>query len=164
VDTKQIKELMSAMEESGVTKMVLKEKAGFELQLERHVPISESTLVPAPSMHFYRHSERHHEFPHVQQGALPHVEDKKTEHAVEQKQEGVYITSPMVGTFYTASSPEHMPFVKVGDTVHEGMVVCIIEAMKVMNEVKATKGGTIAEVCMDNGHPVEFGTRLFRIV
>lgn len=74
-----------------------------------------------------------------------------------------YITSPMVGTYYSASSPEDAPYVKVGDRVDAETVVCIIEAMKVMNEVKAGMSGVIREVCIDNSQPVEFGTKLFRI-
>ena len=70
----------------------------------------------------------------------------------------------MVGTLYASSSPDNPPFVKVGDKVSEQTIVCIVEAMKVMNEVKAGISGTVAEVCIDNGHPVEFGTKLFRIV
>jgi acetyl-CoA carboxylase biotin carboxyl carrier protein len=77
---------------------------------------------------------------------------------------GKYVTAPLVGTFYAAASPDDPHFVKVGDRVEENTVVCIIEAMKVMNEVKAGISGTIAEVLVDNSHPVEFGTKLFRIV
>ena len=78
--------------------------------------------------------------------------------------DGKFITSPMVGTFYKTPSPEDPVFVKVGDKVEENTIVCIIEAMKVMNEVKAGVSGVIAEICLDNAHPVEFGSKLFRIV
>lgn len=81
----------------------------------------------------------------------------------EEKVEGKFVTSPMVGTFYTSPSPEDPTFVKVGDRVEENTVVCIIEAMKVMNEVKAGISGVVAEILVDNAHPVEFGTKLFRI-
>ena len=74
-----------------------------------------------------------------------------------------FITSPMVGTFYASPTPDDPVFAKVGDTVTENQVVCIIEAMKVMNEVKAGVNGVVEEVLMDNSHPVEFGTKLFRI-
>ncbi|QLH35463.1 MAG: acetyl-CoA carboxylase biotin carboxyl carrier protein [Parachlamydiaceae bacterium] len=75
----------------------------------------------------------------------------------------VYITSPMVGTFYTTPSPDDPAFVKVGDKVDKNTVVCIVEAMKVMNEIKSGVAGTVAEILVENGHPVEFGTKLFRI-
>ncbi len=76
---------------------------------------------------------------------------------------GVYITSPMVGTFYTSSSPENPAYVKVGDTVSGDSVVCIIEAMKIMNEIQAEQSGDIAELLVENGQPVEYGQRLFRL-
>ena len=73
------------------------------------------------------------------------------------------ITSPMVGTFYGSASPEAGPFVTVGQEVTEDTVVCIIEAMKVMNEIKAELRGTIAEMVAENGKPVQFGQALFRV-
>ena len=73
------------------------------------------------------------------------------------------IASPMVGTFYRSGSPDGPPFVDVGKTVTEDTVVCIIEAMKVMNEIKAEASGVIAEVVAENGKPVQFGQVLFRV-
>ena len=76
---------------------------------------------------------------------------------------GAAITSPMVGTFYGAPTPEAPPYVSVGTAVTEDTVVCIVEAMKVMNEIKAEKSGTICEVVAEDGRPVQFGDVLFRI-
>lgn len=73
------------------------------------------------------------------------------------------ITSPMVGTFYAAPSPDAPNYVKVGDTVSEGTVICIVEAMKVMNEIKAEISGTVVEIAAENGKPVQFGQALFRL-
>jgi acetyl-CoA carboxylase biotin carboxyl carrier protein len=73
------------------------------------------------------------------------------------------IVSPMVGTFFRAGSPDAPPFVDVGKAVTEETVVCIIEAMKVMNEIKAETSGVIAEVVAENGKPVQFGQALFRV-
>ena len=73
------------------------------------------------------------------------------------------IVSPMVGTFYRAGSPDASPFVDVGKTITEETVVCIIEAMKVMNEIKAETSGVIAEVMAENGKPVQFGQVLFKV-
>ncbi len=73
------------------------------------------------------------------------------------------ITSPMVGTFYAASDPESPPFIKIGDRVSPDSVVCIIEAMKVFNEIKAEKAGIIETIEVNNGAPVEFGQALFRL-
>ncbi len=73
------------------------------------------------------------------------------------------VVSPMVGTFYRAPSPESPPFVEVGTRVSEGTTLCIIEAMKLMNELEAEVSGTIAEICVENAEPVEYGQVLFRI-
>ena len=78
--------------------------------------------------------------------------------------EGEIIKSPMPGTFYAAPSPDQPSFVKVGDTVHDETIVCIVEAMKVMNEIKAECRGKIVEVLVDKGDPVEYGQPLFRVV
>ncbi len=71
------------------------------------------------------------------------------------------VTAPMVGTFYRAGSPEALPFVREGDLVDEGQVICVIEAMKLFNEIQAEKGGRIARVLVDNASPVEYGQPLF---
>ena len=76
---------------------------------------------------------------------------------------GESILSPMPGTFYSASSPESDPFVKVGDTISKGDTLCIIEAMKIMNEIESEKSGVIKEVIVENGNPVEFNQPLFII-
>jgi acetyl-CoA carboxylase biotin carboxyl carrier protein len=76
---------------------------------------------------------------------------------------GHVVTSPMVGTFYRSSSPGGTPLVEVGSSVKEGEPVCIIEAMKIMNEIEATHTGTITKVLCENGQPVEFGQPLFVI-
>ena len=73
------------------------------------------------------------------------------------------ITSPMVGTFYSAPSPDSPAYVQVGQTVTPDTVVCIVEAMKVMNEIKAEISGTIVEICTENGKPVQFGQALFKV-
>ena len=76
---------------------------------------------------------------------------------------GKVVKSPMVGTYYRAASPGAKPFVEVGDTIKAGDAVCIIEAMKVMNEIKAEKSGTICALVAEDGTPVQFGDVLFRI-
>ena len=74
-----------------------------------------------------------------------------------------YVTSPIVGTFYRAPSPETDPFVRVGDFVEKGSVVCIVEAMKLMNEIESEVAGEIVSIPVENGQPVEYGERLFAI-
>ncbi len=143
MDLKQIEKLMAAMERSSIRRLALKQE-GFEIELERG---GSNEVVYAPQI--------------VQEHAtLPSPQ----EHPKETKAPtGKFVTSPMVGTYYSAPSPEDPPFVKVGDRVEEDTVLCIIEAMKVMNEVKSGVKGTIVEVLLKNGDPVEFGSNIFRI-
>jgi len=74
-----------------------------------------------------------------------------------------HVTSPFVGTFYRAPSPESDPFVDVGDSIVPGQILCIVEAMKLMNEIEAEVAGTIVEILVESGKPVEYGDLLFRI-
>ncbi len=83
--------------------------------------------------------------------------------AKEEKKSGTPITSPMVGTFYMAPSPDSAPFVTVGGSVKQGDVVCIIEAMKMMNEIKAEVAGKVVEICVEDGQPVEYGQVLMYV-
>ncbi|MEE2775846.1 MAG: acetyl-CoA carboxylase biotin carboxyl carrier protein [Acidobacteriota bacterium] len=77
--------------------------------------------------------------------------------------EGHVLPSPIVGTFYAASSPDAEPYAKVGDRVEKGQVVCIVEAMKLMNEIECDVAGVVLKIFAENGHPVEFGEPLFCI-
>ena len=81
-----------------------------------------------------------------------------------QEKEGTYVRSPAVGVFYAAPSPDSKPFVAVGDTVQRGDTLCIIEAMKLMNEITSDIDGEIVEICVGNGQVVEYDQPLFRIV
>jgi len=153
VELKQIKELMAAMERAGLKKISIKEKDGSELMLERAEENQGHLQHQAPAYQPHTHPVYHPPSPVVK---APHPEPEK---AVE----GRFVTSPMVGTYYSSPSPDDPIFVKVGDRVEENTVVCIIEAMKVMNEVKAGVSGVIAEIYINNGHPVEFGTKIFRV-
>ena len=85
------------------------------------------------------------------------------EETSEEVEEETYITSPIVGTFYSAPSPEAKAFVKVGDRVKAGEAVCILEAMKLMNEIESDYDGTIAEILVENGQAVEYGQPLFKL-
>ena len=81
-----------------------------------------------------------------------------------QEKEGTYVRSPAVGVYYAAPSPDSKPFVAVGDTVQRGDTLCIIEAMKLMNEITSDIDGEIVEICVGNGQVVEYDQPLFRIV
>ena len=88
---------------------------------------------------------------------------QKPEENAEPEVQGKAITSPMVGTFYSASAPDAAPFVEIGSEVAVGDVVCIIEAMKLMNEIKSEQAGKIIKICVKNGDPVEFGQVLMYV-
>jgi acetyl-CoA carboxylase biotin carboxyl carrier protein len=81
------------------------------------------------------------------------------------EEEGAFhmVTSPIVGTFYLAPNPESEPYVKLGDQVHEGSILCLVEAMKLMNEIPSDADGEIVRIYVENGHPVEYGQKLFGI-
>lgn len=167
VELKQIKELMAAMGRTGTKRITLK-KENFELIIERdeqssgripeHLDFSDETFKqPQVWSRADQALSRGSELP-SRSTASPAVAEAPKEDVASQ-----FVTSPMVGTFYAAPSPEDPPFIKVGDRVEKNSVVCIIEAMKVMNEIKANVAGIVAEVLVEAGQPVEFGSKLFRI-
>ena len=90
--------------------------------------------------------------------------DEQELNSNEQKEEGTIVTSPMVGTFYMKPSPDSEPYVEIGSNVKKGSVLCIIEAMKLMNEIESEYDGKIAEIFVKDGETVEYGKPLFRIV
>jgi acetyl-CoA carboxylase biotin carboxyl carrier protein len=146
VDLKEIKALIDLMQKNGLTAFEM-EKDGFRISLAKETgygpalayapPAAPAAAAPAP-------------VEAAPAEATPVVAGKE-------------IASPMVGTFYTSASPESPAFVTVGQQVTPDTVVCIIEAMKVMNEIKAEQAGTITEVAAENGQPVQFGQALFRL-
>lgn len=141
MDIEKVKEYIKLLEESDLKKLTIKEKDS-ELALEK-----EDAYPPM-----------------MAQVPIPVSSHKVTESGESIFEDGSFITSPMVGTFYQKSAPDQPSFVQKGDRVEEDTVVCIIEAMKVMNEVKAGISGVVAEILVDDNHPVEYGTKLFRIV
>lgn len=137
----EIRSLAGIMKESGLTSLEVSED-GVKVRLEKKPP-----LPPVPPMPQAAPCVQAAEAPAAQAGAERYRE----------------IKSPMVGVFYAAASPENEPFVKVGSAVKKGDVVCIIEAMKLLNEINADTEGEIAEVCAENGQVVEYGQTLFRL-
>lgn len=97
------------------------------------------------------------------QVAAPQAAPTAIETVVPTAAAGIPITSPMVGTFYRKPAPDSPNFVEVGDTISEGQTICIIEAMKVMNEIKAEKSGKVLSIAVDDSTPVQFGDTLFTI-
>ena len=143
MDLKDIKAIIDLMQKNGLTAFEM-EKGGFRIALAK-----ESALTPAVS---------YAPAPVAAAPALAAATPAEAAPAASGKE----IASPMVGTFYTSPSPESPAFVKVGQKVTPDTVVCIIEAMKVMNEIKAEVSGTITEVAAENGQPVQFGQALYR--
>jgi len=167
VELRQIKELMTAMGRSGIKKLSLK-KEGIELTLEREehsFSQREDLTLDFPEEPLYRRENEKRKSAALARGQelSANLAAAPSADLAANDTTSVYVTSPMVGTFYASPSPEDPPFVKVGDTVDKNTLMCIVEAMKVMNEVKAGVSGIVAEIMVEAGHPVEFGTKLFRI-
>lgn len=172
METKQIKELMTAMERTRTKKLSIT-KDDFELVLEREDCAGPGFRSEERFFDLLDEGQREAELKIKTSEALSHAGDnpsKQLKHLIhsdtssKEDAKGSYITSPMVGTFYTSPSPDENSFIKVGQKVEKNTIVCIIEAMKVMNEIKANASGTISEILIESGQPVEFGTKLFRIV
>jgi len=144
-DVKEIKAIISLMEKHDLSVFEI-EKEGFRLKLEKS-PSTRRTAAALP------------EATSPPKGASTAPAAPRSIETVPLKD----IVSPMVGTFYCSASPDSPPFVDIGKSVTEDTVVCIIEAMKVMNEIKAETTGVVAEVVAENGKPVQFGQVLFRV-
>ena len=150
IDYDEVRKLISLLEEKNLSL--------FELEVEGlKVKIARSAPAPAPAA------------PAPAPAALPQSpEAAAAAEAQVQADEAAkghhFMTSPMVGTFYRAPDPTSAPFVDVGDTVKKGQTLCIIEAMKLMNEIEADIDGTVVEIYVENAKPVEFGQKLFAIL
>lgn len=144
----KIEKLVKIIEESSLQEFSIQEG---DIKIKMSKRAGESVAVPfAPGMGMP-----------VAGTAAP--EAAAIEETSEEVEEETYITSPIVGTFYSAPSPEAKAFVKVGDRVKAGETVCILEAMKLMNEIESDFDGKVAEIYVENGQAVEYGQPLFRI-
>lgn len=164
MEIKHIKELMAVMGRTGTKRLMIK-KEGFELELERQ---DNGRIIDPVMEHHDEAMLRHDNGSYRASLALARSQEMSAAPLVSGSRQveevaGVFVTSPMVGTYYSTPSPDDPSFVRVGDKVEKHTVVCIIEAMKVMNEVKSGVSGVVAEILVENGHPVEFGTKLLRI-
>lgn len=158
MELKQIKELMAAMGRTGTKRVAIK-KEGFEIEIER----ADGGAFKVPEAFELAEENFNKTDDALRRATMSTAPLTQSPNESKEDSNAVYITSPMVGTFYTTPSPDDPAFVKVGDKVDKNTVVCIVEAMKVMNEIKSGVAGTVAEILVENGHPVEFGTKLFRI-
>jgi len=155
LELKDIKAIIDLMRKNDLSVFEM-EKDGFRLKLQKGA--GEQTIFTGPAMPQMIAAPAA-PAPAINQGEAAPAAASAPASAVATKE----ITSPMVGTFYRAASPESPPFIDVGQEVNEDTVVCIIEAMKVMNEIKAEVRGVIAEVVAENGKPVQFGQALFKV-
>ncbi len=150
MDIRKIKKLIELLEESGIAEIEIKE--GEEAVRISRMPAGGATLQAAPAVH-----------PGTAPAAAPAAlaSTPAESAAAKAKANEHVITAPMVGTFYASPSPAAKPFVEIGDEIKVGQVLCIIEAMKMMNQIEADKAGRITAIMARNGDPVEFGQPLF---
>jgi acetyl-CoA carboxylase biotin carboxyl carrier protein len=147
MDLRKLKTLIELVESSGIAELEISE--GEErVRITRALPAATQQSFAAPTG------------PQAAQVALPSAAAPAPASAPAVEAEGHVVKSPMVGTFYRAASPGAKPFVEVGDTVQAGDPLCIIEAMKLMNEIEADQGGVVKAVLLENGQPVEYGQPL----
>lgn len=165
IDSKKLNEVAALMEDHGLTRVRLSEEDGRVVELERMTaPAPEAIAVPvAAPMTAAVTPAATPAAPAVTaptEAPAPAAETAPAPTA----SNTISVEAPMVGVFYAAPSPGADPFVSVGSTVHVGDTLCIIEAMKLMNEVVAEADGTIAEICVQDGDLVEFGSCIMKIV
>ncbi|MCP4000641.1 MAG: acetyl-CoA carboxylase biotin carboxyl carrier protein [Gammaproteobacteria bacterium] len=143
MDIRKVKKLIELLEESGIAEIEIKEgeEAVRISRYSNNVPATPVQMAAAPA-------------PLAPVAAAPAIAEVATEAS------GHKVLSPMVGTFYRASSPEAEPFVKIGDKINAGETLCLIEAMKMMNQIEADASGTVLSIEIENGEPVEFGQPL----
>jgi acetyl-CoA carboxylase biotin carboxyl carrier protein len=150
LELKDIKAIIDLMKKNDLAVFKL-ERDGFKLELEAHRLSAPAVSTVPPSQTF---------------AAIPPTgspDSGSSQSTVPEKVEYKEIVSPMVGTFYSSPSPDSAPYAQIGQEINADSVVCIIEAMKVMNEIKAELSGTIIEVLVENGIAVQFGQPLFRV-
>ena len=153
MDLRKLKTLIDLVSESNVSELEITEAEG-KVRIVKSAPMSAAapvtySMAPAP----------------VAPAVVPAVEvaPVPAAAAVPAEPVGHTVKSPMVGTFYRASSPGAKPFVEIGDTIKEGETICIVEAMKILNEIEADKSGTVTKILVDNGQAVEYGQPLYVI-
>ena len=144
----KIKQLMEDMGKSNIEELEIEFPEGMKISMKKNVAVVPAQQVVAQ-----------------QSTNIPVVQSIQTTQPIQEepKEEYKEIKSPMVGTFYSKPSPDKEEFVKVGDKVKKGQVVCIIEAMKLMNEIEAEFDGEVVEVCLNDGEAVEYGKSLFKL-
>lgn len=152
MNLKELKEMIELMNENGLAEIEIENgatKVKVKKAFESVPPVAPVVYTPSPAVLPVR----------TDLAPAPAAANSSSEPVVNLQE----IKSPMVGTFYRSPSPEAAPFLEIGQTVEVGQVVCIIEAMKLMNEIKSEIRGKVVEIGVDNAEPVEFGQALFRV-
>ncbi len=152
MDLRKLKTLIDLVSESNISELEITEAEG-KVRIVKADPRIQTMMMaaPAPAM------------PMMMAQAATAVASPEPVAAAPALPAGHVVKSPMVGTFYRSSNPGAKPLVEIGDAVKEGQAICIIEAMKIMNEIEADKAGTITQVLVESGRAVEFGQPLFVI-
>jgi acetyl-CoA carboxylase biotin carboxyl carrier protein len=153
-----VKKLVALVEKSDVTHIAWR-RGPEKVVIRRGGAAPAAAAVPAPIVH---HAPPVAASVAPAPAAAPAAAAPKAD--AKSDKPGVVVSSPFVGTFYRAPSPDSAPFVDVGQKVKKGQTLCIVEAMKLMNEIESEVDGTVAEIFVQNATPVEFGEQLFRIV
>jgi acetyl-CoA carboxylase biotin carboxyl carrier protein len=151
MDIRKIKKLIELVEESGVAELEITEG-------EESVRINRYSAQPAPMQYAPQPQQAPQQAP-----AAPASQPAASAEPASEEISGHVVRSPMVGTFYESPSPDAKPFVTVGSRVNAGETLCIIEAMKMMNQIEADKSGVVKQILVDNEEPVEFDQPLFVI-
>lgn len=152
MDIRKIKKLIELLEQSSLTEMEITEG-------EETVKLSRASQLAMPAT-----AHTHVAMPAMTQAAQPqYMEESKVETSQVDEPTGKLVRSPMVGTFYASPSPDSEPFVKVGQSINVGDTLCMVEAMKMFNQIESEHKGKIKRILVENGQPVEFDEPLFEI-
>ncbi len=151
MDLRKLKKLIDLVQESGIGEIEITE-GEEKVRISRQAPGGAQVLMAAPGMQQMSYGPAGGPAPGPAAPAAPPPEPK-----------GHQLKSPMVGTFYRAPSPGTPPFVEIGQAVTKGQTLCIIEAMKLLNEIESDASGTVKAILVENGQPVEYGQPLFTI-
>ena len=159
MNIKEIRELIELLKTTDISELEI-ERDGVKIKLKK----GPSGTIITPSTVISPHPVTAGNPPQIETLKQAKQEIKEAKEAKETKEEStITITSPMVGTFYRSPAPDAKPFLKEGDEIKEGQTVCVIEAMKLMNEIKSDIKGKVIKILVENGQPVEFGQALFLI-
>lgn len=157
MDLKLVKNLLNLISDSEVNEVSI-EEGNFKIKVKK------TSDAPASQLQYQMPAQQQPAQPQANPaGTQPSAGETKEAPGGDSEPDGEVIKSPIVGTFYEAPSPDTDPFIKVGDKVNKGDTLCIIEAMKIMNEIDAEFSGTVQKIIVDNGQPVEFDQPLFII-